>query len=279
MARALHRPLCGALVTLALLSSSARAQPTGAPAVVERLLQGFSSADCVRRWQTLEEYTDRMIGRVLAYEEPVIDVTAGLRELAPSRGAAVEQKVQMVSDYGDEAGMAFARLAKVAKTVDRSGSPLEVWRKGLSPLTKVLDDPAETFMTRRLAAAVIAESAKKSSLARSAGWDQVLPQELTSTDATTRLVASVVIARGRVVASPAPTMGQIVPELIRGLDADSFAARYGSTHALLDVSKQPVDRLCVDPTDTAADRAAAIQGWQAWWEQSKGRSAAEAIGH
>jgi len=255
MARALHRPLCGALVTLALLWSSARAQPAGVPAVVERLLQGFSSADCVRRWQTIEEYTDRMIGRVLAYEEPVMDVTAGLRELAPSRGAAVEQKVQMVSDYGDEAGKAFARLAKVAATVDRSGSPLEVWRKGLSPLTKVLDDPAETFMTRRLAAAVIAESAKTSSL------------------------ASVVIATGRVVASPAPTVGQIVPELIRGLDADSFAARYGSTRALLDVSKQPVDRLCVDPTDTAADRAAAIHEWQAWWEQSKGRSAAETIRH
>ena len=279
MARALHWPLCGALVTLALLWSSARAQPAGVPAVVERLLQGFSSADCVRRWQTIEEYTDRMIGRVLAYEEPVMDVTAGLRELAPSRGAAVEQKVQMVSDYGDEAGKAFARLAKVAATVDRSGSPLEVWRKGLSPLTKVLDDPAETFMTRRLAAAVIAESAKTSSLARSAGWDQALAQELTSNDSTTRLVASVVIATGRVVASPAPTVGQIVPELIRGLDADSFAARYGSTRALLDVSKQPVDRLCVDPTDTAADRAAAIHEWQAGWEQSKGRSAAETIRH
>jgi len=201
-----------------------------------------------------------------------------LRELAPSRGAAVEQKVQMVSDYGDEAVRAFARLAKVAETVDRSGPPLEVWRKGLLPLTKVLDDPAQTFMTRRLAATVIAESAKKSSLARSAGWDQPLPRRLTSEDATARLVASIVVATGRVVASPAPTVGQVVPELIRGLDADSFAARYGSIRALLDVSKQPVDRFCLDPTDTAADRAAAIQGWQTWWEQSKARRAADPIG-
>src|SRR5262249_30845842 len=139
MARALHRPLCGALVTLALLWSSARAQPAGVPAVVERLLQRFSSADCLRRWQTIEEYTDRMIGRVFSYEEPVRQAPAGLRELAPSGGAAVEQKVQMVSDYGDEAASAFARLAKVAAAVNRSGPPLEVWRKGLSPLTKVLD--------------------------------------------------------------------------------------------------------------------------------------------
>src|SRR5262249_7657048 len=137
----------------------------------------------------------------------------------------------------------------------------------------------ETFMTRRLAAAVIAESAKKSSLARSAGWDQQLPRALTSNDATARLVAGIVIATGRVVASPEPTVGQVVRELIRGLDADSVAARYGSTRALLHISKQPVDRFCMDPTDTAADRAAAIHGWEAWWEQSKARSAAETIGH
>src|SRR6516225_3443677 len=89
-----RRPRGGA-TQWSLPRSSARAQPAGVPSVVERLLQGFSSADCVRRWRTVEEYTDRMIGRVFAYEESVIDVTAGLRELAPSRGAAVEQKVQM----------------------------------------------------------------------------------------------------------------------------------------------------------------------------------------
>src|SRR5262249_8015539 len=142
MARALHRPLCGAFVALILLWSMGRARPAGVTAVVERLLQGFSSADCLRRWQTIEEYSDRMIGRVLGYEEPVAEVTAGLRELAPSRGAAVEQKVQMVSDYGDEAGRAFARLAKVAATLDRSGPPLEGLRKGLPPLTKGLNHPA-----------------------------------------------------------------------------------------------------------------------------------------
>src|SRR4030095_17071022 len=115
----------------------------------------------------------------------------------------------MVSEYADEAAKAFARLATVAKSVDRSGSPLEAARKGLPPLTKVLDDPGETFMTRRLAAAVIAESARKSSIARNAGWDQPLPRLLTSKDPTARLLG----------AHHAPT---------GGLTAHSAAAKYNA---------------------------------------------------
>ena len=277
MARALHRPPCGALVALTLLGSPVCAQPVGVPAVVEHLLQGFSSPDCVRRWQAIEEYTDRTIGRVFNYEESVTEVAAGLRELAPSKGALVEQKVQMVSEYADEASQAFARLAQVAKSVDRSGTPPDVARKGLPPLTKVLDDPSEPFMTRRLAAAVIAESAKKSSVARNAGWDQPLPRLLTSKDPTARLLGSIIAATGGLLASQAPMKGQVVPELLRGLDADSFAARYGSTRALLAISQQSVDRLCVDPSDSAGDRAAGVRAWQAWWEQSKAQRAGETI--
>src|SRR5438093_1580677 len=163
MACALHRPLCGALVALALLGSSARAQTAGVPDVVEKLLQGFSSPDCLRRWQAIEEYTDRMIGRVLSYTEPVAEVTDGLRELGPAKGPAVEPKVR------------------------------------------------------------------------------------------------------------------VVPELLRGLDADSFAARYESTRALLVVSKQPIERYCVDPSDRAPDRVGGVQAWQTWWEQSKARLAVETI--
>jgi len=277
MARALHRSLCGALVALALLGSAVGAQPVGVPGVVERLLQGFSSPDCARRWQTIEEYVDRMIGKVLSYEEPVMEVTAGLRELAPSKGSAVEQKVQMVSGYADDAGKAFARLAKVSQSVDRSGPNLEVWRKGLSPLTRVLDDPAEPFMTRRLAAAVIAESARKSSNARNAGWGEPLPRLLTGKDPTARLLGSIIAATGGLLPNQAPTKGRVVPELLRGLDADSFAARYESTRALLAVSQLPVDRVCVDPSDGAPDRAAGVRAWQTWWEQSKARSAGDTI--
>jgi hypothetical protein len=277
MARALHRPLCGALVALALLGSSARAQTAGVPDVIEKLLEGFSSPDCLRRWQAIEEYTDRMIGRVLSYKEPVAEVTDGLREQAPTKGPAVEKKVRMVSGYADEASAAFARLAKIAESFDRSGSPLAVWRKGLPPLTRVLDDPAEPFMTRRLAAGVIAESANKSSIARNAGWGEPLPRLLTSKDPTARLLGGIIAAAGGFLAHQAPTKGQVVPELLRGLDADSFAARYESTRALLTVSKQPIDRYCVDPSDGTPDRVGGVQAWQTWWEQSKARLAAERI--
>ena len=277
MARALHRPVCGALVALALLASSVRAQTAGVPDVVEKLLQGFSSPDCPRRWQAIEEYTDRMIGRVQSYREPVAEVTDGLREQATAKGPTVEQKIQMVSGYADEASAAFARLAKISASFDRSGSPLAVWRRGLPPLTKVLDDPAEPFMTRRLAAAVIAESASKSSIARNAGWSEPLPRLLTSQDPIARLLGAIIAALGGFLSNQAPTKGQVVPELLRGLDADSFAARYESTRALLTVSKQPVDRSCVDPSDRALDRVGGVQAWQAWWEQSKARLAAEKI--
>ncbi len=277
MARALHRPLCGALVALALLGSSARAQTAGVAVVVETLLQGFASPDCLRRWQTIEEYGDRMIGRVLSYKEPVAEVTDGLREQAPTKGPAVEQKVQIVAGYADEASAAFARLAKISGSIDRSGPPLALWRKALPPLTKVLEDPAEPFMTRRLAAGVIAESARKSSIARSAGWGEPLPRLLTSKDPTARLLGAVVAAAGGFLSNQAPSKGQVVPELLRGLDADTFAARYEATRALLTVSKQPIARYCVDPSDGPPDRVRGVQAWQAWWEQSKERLAAETI--
>src|SRR5262245_22661334 len=277
MARALHRSLCGALVALALLVFAAGAQPPDVPAVVEKLLQGFSAPDCRHRWQTIEEYTDRMIGRVVNYNEPAAEITDGLRELAPARGPSVEQKVQMVTGYTDEASRAFARLAKVSQSVDRTGSPLDVWRKGLPPLTNVLEDPSEPFMTRKLAAAVIAESSQKSTVARNAGWGEPLPRLLTSKDPTARLLGSIIAATGGLLPGQAPTKGRVVPELLRGLDADSFAARYGSTRALLAISRQPVDRFCVDPSDTAPDRAAGVQAWQAWWAQSKAQSADQKI--
>ena len=279
MPRALHRPLYGALVALALLGSAARAQTASVADVVEKLLQGFASPDCPRRWQTIEEYTDRMIGRVLNYPEPVAEVTDGLREQAPTKGPAIEQKVQMVSGYADEAKTAFARLAKISESFDRSGPPLAVWRKGLPPLTKVLDDPGEPFMTRRLAAAVIAESASKSSIARNAGWGEPLPRLLTSKDPTARLLGAIIAATGGFLPGQAPTKGRVVPELLRGLEAESFAARYESTRALLVVSKQPIDRACVDPSDAAPDRVGGVQAWQTWWEQSKARLAAETIEH
>src|SRR5262249_17039488 len=158
--------------------SSVRAQTAGVPDVVEKLLQGFSSPDCPHRWQAIEEYTDRMIGRVSSYKEPVAEVTDGLREQAPAKGPAVEQKVQMVSGYADEARAGLGGRAKLSASFDRTGPPLAVWRRGLPPLTKVLDDPAEPFMTRRLAAGVIAESASKSSIARNAGWSEPLPRLL-----------------------------------------------------------------------------------------------------
>jgi len=278
MARALHRSLCGALVALALLASAAGAQPADVPAVVEKLLQGFAARECRQRWQTIEEYSDRMIGRVLSYKEPAAEITDGLRELAPAKGPAIEQKVQMVTDYTDDAGKAFARLAKVSQSVDRTGSPSDVWRKGLPPLTRVLEDQGETFMTRWLAAAVIAESSQKSDIARNAGWGEPLPRLLTSKDPTARLLASIVAATGGFLAGQAPTKGRIVPELLRGLDADSFAARYASTRALLAVSRQPVDRFCVDPSDSALDRAAGVQAWQAWWDQSKAEIVDQKIG-
>src|SRR5262249_1068457 len=278
MARTRHRPVCGAVVALALLGSSVRAQTAGVPEVVEKLLQGFSSPDCLRRWQAIEEYTDRMIGRVSSYKEPVAEVPAGLGEQAAAKGPAVEQKVQMVAGYADEASAAFARLAKISASFDRSGPPLAVWRRGLPPLTKVLDAPAEPFMTRRLAAGVIAESASKSSIARNAGWSEPLPRLLASQDPTARLLGSIIAALGGFLSNQSPTKGQIVPELLRGLDADSFAARYESTRALLTVSKQPVDRHCVDPSDRAPDRAGGVQAWQTWSEQGKARLAAGEIG-
>ena len=279
MARTIYCRLCGPVVAvaLALLGSSVRAQTVGVTVVVDKLLQGFSSPECLRRWQAIEEYTDRMIGRVQSYKEPVAEVTDGLSEQGSAKGPAVAQKIQLVSGYADEASAAFARLAKISASFDRSGSPLAVWRRGLPPLTRVLDDPAEPFMTRRLAAAVIAESASKSSVARSAGWAEPLPRLLTSQDPTARLLGSIIAALGGFLSSQAPTKGQVVPELLRGLDADSFAARYESTRALLAVSKQPVDRSCVDPSDRAPDRVAGVQAWQTWWEQEKARLAAEKI--
>ena len=277
MTRAVHRPLCGTLVAVAMLVSPVRAQPVGVPAVVDRLLQGFAAADCPRRWKTIDEFMDRLIGRVRNYPESASDITAQLRERAPAAGSAVEQRIEMVSTFVDQAEEAVIRLAQAQEAADRSGSPRDVWRKTLPPLTKALDDPSEAFLTRRLASSVIAQSARKSSLARDAGWDQPVPRLLVSKDPTARLLGSIAAATGSLLPTQAPTRGQVIPELLRGLDADSFAERYESTRALLQISGLPVERVCVDPSDSAAERAAGIRAWQAWWDQNKARSGGETI--
>jgi hypothetical protein len=147
----------------------------------------------------------------------------------------------------------------------------------LVPLTKALDDPNEAFLTRRLASSVIAQSARKSELARDAGWDQPVPRLLASPDPTARLVGSLAAATRSLLPKQAPSKGQIIPELIRGLDADAFPERYESARALLAVSGQPIERYCVDPSDDAADRAAAARAWQTWWDQNKARIARELV--
>jgi hypothetical protein len=47
---------------------------------------------------------------------------------------------------------------------------------------------------------------------------------------------------------------------------------------LLAVSRQTADRICVDPSDGASERAAGVGAWQAWWERTKLQSAGETIG-
>jgi hypothetical protein len=277
MTRAVHRPLCEALVAVVLLAPSVLAQPVGVPAVVDRLLQGFAAPDCPSRWKTIEEYMDRMIGRVRSYEESGPEITALLRERASSAGAAMEQRVQMVSAFVDDAENAIVQLAKAQEAAVQSGSGREIWRKALPSLTKVLDDPRETFLTRRLASSVIAQSARKSSQARDAGWDQPVPRLLASKDPTARLLGSIAAASGSLLPQQAPSRGQVIPELIRGLDAASFPERYESTRALLQAAGQPIDRFCVDPSDSAGERASSIQAWQAWWDQNKARIGGETI--
>src|SRR5262249_57666105 len=127
------------------------------------------------------------------------------------------------------------------------------------------------------AAGVMAESASKSSIARNAGWSEPLPRLLTSQDPTARLLAAIIAALGGFLTNQAPTKGQVVPELLRGLDADSFAARYESTRALLTVSKQPVDRSCVDPSDRAPDRVGGVQAWPGGWEHDKAPPAPQTL--
>jgi hypothetical protein len=277
MTRAVRRPLCGALVAVAVLAPEVRAQSVGVPAVVERLVEGFAAPDCPRRWKTIDEFLDRMIGRVRQYREPAPEIAAGVRVRAPSAGAAVERRVDMVSSFVDQAEQAIVSLAKAQESADRSGSGREVWRKALVPLTRALDDPGEAFLTRRLASSVIAQSARRSELARDAGWDQPVPRLLGSPDPTSRLLGSLAAATRSLLPKQAPAKGQVIPELIRGLDGDTFPERYESARALLAVSGQPIERYCVDPSDGAAERAASVRAWQAWWDQNKARSAAEVI--
>lgn len=273
----MHRPLGGALVAVALLAFSVRAQPAGVPAVVERLLLGFAATDCPRRWRTIEEFMDRMIVRVRGYQEPTSDIAARLRERAPAAGAAVGRRVELVAAFVEDAEQAIVRLAKLQESAERSGTRQEIWQKALEPLAKALDDPNETFLTRRLASAVIAQSARKSATARDAGWDQPVPRLLSSNDPTARLLGSLAAASGTLLPTQAPAKGQVVPVLIRALDADSFAERYESTHALLQITDQPLESFCVDPSDDGAARAPAVRAWQTWWDQNKARLSGDMV--
>ena len=252
---------------MALASAACAAHPAGVPPpAVEHLLQGFASDSCAHRWQAIEEYVDRVIGRRIYWEA---ELTARLRECGRLAAPRVQQRVRDVTAFADEFRASLERVAKLHGTVYRSSSDRDMWRKSLEPLTKALDDPGTSYLERRLIASSIADSAKKSSAARAAGWDQPVLKMLSSDDAIARLVGSIAAAQGRLLASQAPTKGRIMPVLLSGLDADSIAARYDSARALLTINGLEAETICVDPSDSASDRAAGVRAWRAWWDDNK----------
>ena len=258
---------------LAVVPMSARADVAD---VVEGLLRGFASEKCEERWAALAHHTDRSIGRVTSYREPAHTVTATLQERARTAPPSVQARVRDATGFTDEYINAFHRVQRAAQAVDRSKPESEVRAQSLASVTKILENRAEPFVPRLIAAGLIAQTARKSGVAREAGWSRPVAALLTSPDPNTRLIANIVAAGGNLPENRSITKDRIIAELIRGLDTDTFAARYQSQQGLRALAR-PAAGACVDTGDDRQARGPGVQAWQAWAREHQPRFSREPI--
>jgi hypothetical protein len=258
---------------LVVLPAAARADVAD---VVEGLFRGFASEKCEERWAALSQHTDRRIGRVMRYREPAPQVTASLQERARTAPPSVQARVRDATSFTDEYMTAFHRVERAMRSIDLSGSDDDKWKRSLVPVKKILEDRAEPFIPRLIAAALIAKTARTSEPARKLGWDRPVPALLTSPDPTGKLVSHIVAAGGNLTDKQQVTKDRAVTELIRGLDADTFAARYQSQEGLRTLAR-PAAVACVETGDDRPARASGIQAWQAWAREHRARLSRERI--
>ena len=266
----------GVVVVAAALAVVAMPARADVADVVEGLLRGFASEKCEERWAALTQHTDRSIGRVTSYREPAHAVTASLQERARTAPPSVQARVRDATGFTDEYINAFHRVQRAAQTVDRSRPESEVRAQSLASVTKILENRAEPFVPRLIAAALIAKTARRSETARQSGWNRPVVALLASPDPTARLVATIVAAGGNLPDDRSMTKDRIIAELIRGLEADPFAARYQSQQGLRALAR-PASGSCVDTGDDRQARAPGVQAWQAWAREHHARFSREPI--
>lgn len=238
------------------------------------LLQGLASGNCAERWRALQSYWAARRYRFQA-----------LQQKARTVGEPIKTRLVLFIDFLESDAKAKSRvgawekeLGKITRIRDNARRSAEQERMSRR-LLGVINDPKEHFNVRLIAgsfnARLVVMVAR--ALSATAPWAEEMPKLLQSGDPQVRLVGAWVLAGGRLLEAQAPEKGVVIPELIGGLRGKTFAERYLSQEALVQLSNVPAEELCVDPTDPSEVRVEGIRRWETWWAENKGKIAHERI--
>lgn len=165
----------------------------------------------------------------------------------------------------------FAQAAKLPDPLARAAALAAAG----NDLYAIAADQQEPFFLRLVAARTHAFFAARIDRALDPPWTHAIPRMLESQESRTRLIGALVAAEGRLRKEQAIEKGKLIPELIAGLRGSSFAERYYSGEALIDLTALGSEQLCVDPSSPPDPQA--IVAWEQWWAANRSAMEHQAV--
>lgn len=238
------------------------------------LLQGLSSANCPDRERALQRYLRSDSDRFPALRKK-------MQTVDPPMKLRLMLIIEYLAAHADARSRIEAwekQVERIAKTRSKARRSAELERMSRR-LLGIVNDQKERFSVRLSAASFNARLVARDARALSvtAPWAEEMPKLLQSADPQVRLVGAWVFAGGRLLKAQAPEKGVVIPELISGLRGETFAERYLSQGALIQLANVPVEEFCVDPTDPSEVRVEGIRRWESWWAENRGKLAHERV--
>jgi hypothetical protein len=238
-----------------------------------RILQNLQAEDCKTRVRAVTEYLIAPGEYRKALERESEALSGPLRERTDLLQAFLAER----DEVGARAlGEWHGKFLEARQVPDAATRLSELDRVGLE-LLAIVTNPAERFLTRWEAARTASYYARRVERPDGLSWVPAIPRLLESGDARDRLIVAMLAGRRWLREEDAPEVGLVVPELIAGLRAETFAERYNAHEALVSLTRFAAEEYCVDPIEPPGVGAAVVAAWEHWWATSKDRLAHERI--
>jgi len=228
-----------------------------------KLKQGLAASDCETRWSAVTEYSNYV-------RDEATDPLAALRRVASSSVGQLRPKLLMLVEYTQQTKAAHGRASQLSNEVSAAASARDPKARHdrlirmRERVESAIRAPKEDFVSRITIASLMARAARTTA-GRAAGWDAALDRLLSDSDPRVRRVGAFLAANRTLLKTQEPDFSSVVPALIDGLLAPSFAERFYSQGGLIAATASSSPQLCVDPTDPPDAIRTTHVRWKAWW--------------